>query len=146
MDYTKIYSADITELLDDEDQVLAIVPYRIAHGAERVERDQDPGQDAGQASGQDRDQDGNQDVAEPRSRPHPPGQRRHVQQPGPGSRERHPESPSPLDRLLDIDWPWNKIDWDDKLGGTSVAGRPGSLSLRRPDGPPPGVSQFGVVT
>ena len=146
MDYTKIYSADITELLDDEDQVLAIVPYRIAHGAERVERDQDPGQDAGQASGQDRDQDGNQDVAEPRSGPQPPGERRHVQQPGPGSRERHPESPSPLDRLLDIDWPWNKIDWDDKLGGTSVAGRPGSLAVRLADGTRHGVSQFGVVT
>ena len=127
MDYTKIYHADITQLLGADDQVLAVVPYRLAHGAERLERDSE--------------------VIERRLRPLPRGLRRRAQELG--SRERPADgaaSRSLLDRILDVDWPWNKIDWDDKLAGTSVAGRPGSLAVRLADGTRHGVRQFGVVT
>lgn len=127
MDYTKIYHADITQLLGPDDQVVAVVPYRLAHGAERVERDPE--------------------VIERRLRPLPRGLRRRVQELG--SRERPADGTanrSPLDRILDIDWPWNGIDWDEKFAGTSVAGRPGSLAVRLADGTRHGVRQFGVVT
>jgi hypothetical protein len=127
MDYTKIYQADIAKLLGPDDQVLAVVPYRLAHGAERVERDQE--------------------VIERRLQPLPRGLRRRAQ--GLESRERRADGAanrSLLDRILDIDWPWNKIDWDEKFAGTSVAGRPGTLAVRLADGTRHGVGQFGVVT
>jgi hypothetical protein len=127
MDYTKIYQDDVAKLLGPDDQVLAVVPYRLAHGAERVERDPE--------------------VVERRLRPLPRGLRRRAQEVG--SRERPAEGTahrSLLDRLLDFDWPWNRIDWDEKFAGTSVAGRPGSLAVRLADGTRHGVGQFGVVT
>ncbi|HEU5156902.1 MAG TPA: hypothetical protein VFU43_07885 [Streptosporangiaceae bacterium] len=127
MDYTKIYQADIAALIGPDDQVFAVVPYRLAHGAERVERDAD--------------------VIERRLRPLPRGLRRRAQDLG--SRERRADGAgnrSLLDRILDIDWPWNKIDWDEKFAGTSVAGRPGSLAVRLADGTRHGVALFGVVT
>jgi hypothetical protein len=127
MDYTKIYQADIAKLLGPDDQVLAVVPYRLGHGAERVERDQE--------------------VIERRLRPLPRGLRRRAQDRG--SRDRRgggSANRSLLDRFLDIDWPWNKVDWDEKFAGTSVAGQPGSLAVRLADGTRHGVSQFGVVT
>jgi hypothetical protein len=127
MDYTKIYSADIAQLLGPEDQVVAVVPYRLAHGAERVERDAE--------------------VIERRLRPLPRGLRRRAQELG--TRERPADGTanrSLLDRILDIDWPWNGIDWDEKFAGTSVAGLPGSLAVRLADGTRHGVRQFGVVT
>jgi hypothetical protein len=124
MDYTKIYYADITKLLGPADQVLTVVPYRLAHGAERVER--------------------TSEVIERRLRPLPRGLRRRAQE----LQSREPESGnrSLLDRILEIDWPWNRIDWDEKLGGTSVSGRPDSLAVRLADGTRHGVAQFGVVT
>lgn len=127
MDYTKIYQADITQLLGPDDQILTVVPYRLAHGAERVERDAE--------------------VIERRLRPLPRGVRRRAQELG--ARDRRGDGTaqrSLLDRILDIDWPWNKIDWDEKFAGTSVAGRPGSLAVRLADGTRHGVGQFGVVT
>jgi hypothetical protein len=127
MDYTKIYQADIDQLLGPDDQVLAVVPYRLAHGAERVERDPE--------------------VVERRLRPLPRGLRRRAQELG--SRERSADGAANrplLDRIFDIDWPWNRIDWDEKFAGTSVAGRPGSLAVRLADGTRHGVRQFGVVT
>jgi hypothetical protein len=124
MDYTKIYQADIATLLGPDDQVLAVVPYRPAPGAERVER--------------------TPDVVERRLRPLPRGVRRRAQEAH--AEERRPDGRSLLDRLLDIDWPWNRLDWDEKLGGTSVAGAPGSLAVRLADSTRNGVAQYGVVT
>jgi hypothetical protein len=127
MDYTKIYQADIAKLLGPGDQVIAVVPYRLAHGAERVERDQE--------------------VIERRLRPLPRGLRRRAQDRG--SRQRRADGTakrSLLDRILDINLPWNRVDWDEKFAGTSVAGRSGSLAVRLADGTRHGVSQFGVVT
>ena len=127
MDYTKIYQADIAKLLGPDDQVFAVVPYRLGHGAERVARDQE--------------------VMERRLRPLPRGLRRRVKERA--SRERPAEGTanrSLLDRILDIDWPWNRVDWDERFAGTSVAGRPGSLAVRLADGTRHGIGQFGVVT
>jgi hypothetical protein len=124
MDYTKIYQADIAKLLGPEDPVLSVVPYRLAHGAERVER--------------------TPEVIERRLRPLPRGLRRRAQELQ--SRDRQSDSRSLLDRILDIDWPWNRLDWDEKLGGTSVAGQPGSLAIRLADGTRHGVALYGVVT
>jgi hypothetical protein len=126
MDYTKIYQADIAKLLDPEDQVLRVVPYRLARGAERVQRECTP------------------DVTGGRLSPSPPGPCPQTQESP--SRERHSDNRSLLDRILDIDWPWNRIDWDEKFGGTSVAGRAGSLAVRIADGTRHGARQFGVVT
>jgi hypothetical protein len=126
MDYTKIYRTDIAELLGQEDQVFAVVPYRLAAGAERVERDPE--------------------VIERRLRPLPKALRRRAQAAATRERRAGGSSRSLFDRILDIDWPWNKVDWDEKLAGTSVAGRPGSLAVRLADGTRHGVSQFGVVT
>jgi hypothetical protein len=124
MDYTKIYHADITKLLGPDEQMLAVVPIRLAHGAEHVER--------------------SPEVVERRLRPLPRGLRRRAQDLQ--SRGRRAENRSLLDRILDIDWPWNRIDWDDKLGGTSVVGPPGSLAVRLADAARHQVSQYGVVT
>jgi hypothetical protein len=101
VDYTRIYRADVSELIGSADEVLAIVPYRSAYGTERFE-------------------------TEPR--------------------ERRSGSRSPLNRLLDIDWPWNRIDWDKVIGGVSVSGSPGSSAIRLADATSNDAGQFGVVT
>lgn len=106
MDYTRIFHADITELLGPDEPVLTVVPYRLAPGVERVERDVE-------AAATERRSTGDRSL---------------------------------LDRILDIDWPWNRIDWDEKLAGVTVTGRPGSLAVRLAEGTRHGVSQFGVVT
>jgi hypothetical protein len=124
MDYTKLYQADIATLLGPEDQVLAVVPYRPAPGAERVEA--------------------TPEVIERRLGSRPSGPRRRAQETQDG--ERRSDGRSLLDRILDIDWPWNRLDWDEKLGGTSVAGAPGSLAVRLADSTRNGVAQYGVVT
>ncbi|HEX6470251.1 MAG TPA: hypothetical protein VF069_14230 [Streptosporangiaceae bacterium] len=124
MDYTKIYQADIATLLGKEDEVLAVVPYRSAPGAERVE-----------ATPQ---------VVERRPGPQPRAPRRRGQEVH--AEEGRSDGRSLLDRILDIDWPWNRLEWDEKLGGTSVAGAPGSLAVRLADSTRNGVAQYGVVT
>jgi hypothetical protein len=101
VDYTRIYGADVSELIGSADEVLAIVPYRPAYGAERLEME---------------------------------------------PRESRSGGRSPLDRLLDISWPWNRIDWDKVIGGVSVAGSPGSPAVRLANATENGVGQFGVVT
>jgi hypothetical protein len=124
MDYTKIYQGDIAALMGPDDPVLAVVPYRLAPGAERVAR--------------------TPEVVERRLRPLPRGVRRRAQELQ--ARGQRTGSPSLLDRILDIDWPWNRLDLDEKLGGMSVAGAPGSVAVRLADGTRHGVSQYGVVT
>lgn len=124
MDYTKIYRTDVTALLEPGDQAFAIVPYRLAHGAERVER--------------------TPEVVERRLRPLPRRLRRRVSglqagEPPPGDR-------SMLDRVIDYDLPWNQIDWDKTISGTSVAGGPGSWAVRLADATRQGSQLFGVVT
>jgi hypothetical protein len=125
MDYTKIYRADVAALLGPGDEVLAIVPYRLAPGAERIER--------------------TPQVIERRLEPLPRRLRRRAQDAH--DRTRRPgDGRSPLDRILAIDWPWNRIDWDARLGGTSVAGGPGSHAVRIADATRDRAGHFGVVT
>jgi hypothetical protein len=100
VDYTRIYRADVSELIGSADEVLAIVPCRSAFGTERLETE----------------------PREPRS----------------GNR-------STLGHLLDIDWPWNRIDWDKVIGGVSVSGSPGSWAIRLAHATANDSGQFAVV-
>jgi hypothetical protein len=133
MDYTKIYRTDVAALLGSGgsgsggsgDEVLAIVPYRLAPGAERVER--------------------TPQVIERRLEPLPRRLRRRAQDVH-GRARRSGGDRSPLDRILAIDWPWNRIDWDARLAGTSVAGGTGSHAVRIADATRDGAGHFAVAT
>jgi hypothetical protein len=125
MNYTKIYRTDVAALLDPGDEVLAIVPYRLAPGAERIER--------------------TPEVIERRLEPLPRRLRRRAQD-AHGRMRRPGGGRSPLDGILAIDWPWNRIDWDAKLAGTSVTGIPGSHAVQIADATRDGTGHFGVVT
>jgi hypothetical protein len=123
MNYTKIYRTDIARLLDPGDQVLVIVPYRLAHGAAAIEW---TSEEAGHGSRYipRRLRDRVADTQEPGGR-------------------------SLLDRILGIfspNWSWNNIDWDKVIGGTSVTGRSDSPAGRLYTATREGVSLFGVVT
>jgi hypothetical protein len=125
MNYTRIYRTDVARLLDPDEQVLAVVPCRLAYGAERLEH--------------------TAEVLERRLRPLPGPLRRRAQavltRAG-GSGDR-----SALDRVIDfLDWPWNRIDWDEKLWGVALAGRSGSHAVRLADAIRDGASPFGVVS
>jgi hypothetical protein len=123
MDYTRIYQADLVRLLDPQERVMAVVPCRLAYGAERLER--------------------RAEVPERRLGLVPEVLRRRVEQ----VQRRRSGGRSLLDRIIDLlDWPWNGIDWDEVLGGVVVAGRPGSHAVRLAGAARDGVGLFGVVT
>jgi hypothetical protein len=119
MDYTKIYRTDIATLLGPADQVLVIVPYQLAHGAERIE--------------------GPPEALESRLNPLARRLHRRAREPRPGGR-------SLLDRILDIDWPWNRVDMDEKLAGVAVVGSTGSHAVRIADATRRAGGLFTVVT
>jgi hypothetical protein len=119
MDYTKIYRADVATLLGPADQVLVIVPYQLAEGAERIE--------------------GPPEELESRLNPLARRLHRRAREPRTGGR-------SPLDRILDVDWPWNRVDTDEMLAGVAVSGSTGSHAVRIADATRRAVGLFAVVT
>jgi hypothetical protein len=124
MDYTKIYQADMAKLLGPGEGVLAVVPYRLAFGAEPPPR--------------------TPEEAEQRLSSLPRGVRRRVADRS--TRERPPGRRTLLHRILDFDLPWNRIDTDEVIGGATVAGAPGSIGVRIAAATRDLVGQFGVVT
>lgn len=122
IDYTKAYHTDVAGLLGPGDQLLAIVPYRLAHGAEKLER--------------------TPEVVERRLRPLP----RRLRHRAGDLHAREHRDRSLLWRIIDPDWRWNRIDWDQVIGGTSVAGRFDSLAVGLYNATKQGVGQYGVVT
>jgi hypothetical protein len=110
MDYTKIYRTDVAALLGPGEQVLAIVPYQHAPGAEQVQ--------------------GPPEELERRLPPLARKAHRRVRERN--ARERRSARSSWPFRLLflDFDWPWNRTDVDEKLSGIAVAGTVGSHAVR----------------
>jgi hypothetical protein len=124
VDYTKIYRADMATLLGPDENVFAVVPYRLAFGAEPPPA--------------------TPEEAERRLGSLPRGLRRRVADLG--THERPPGNRTLLHRVLDFDWPWDRVDVDEKIGGTAVGGAPGSIGVRFADATRDRVGQFAVVT
>ncbi len=124
MDYTKIYRADLAKLFGPGEDVFAVVPYRLAIGAEPPPR--------------------TSEEVERGLRPLPRGLRRRVADLS--TRERQRGNRTLLHRILDFDWPWNRVDVDEKISGTAVTGAAGSVGVRIADATRDRIRQFGVVT
>jgi len=124
MDYTNIYNGDVARLLGANDRVLAMVPCRLAHGAENVAR--------------------TARVIERRLSPLPGVVRR-------GAVDRHKHraprrARSVLERIIDQDWPWSRVDVDEKISGTSLAGFSDSRAVQFADATRARTNLFALVT
>jgi hypothetical protein len=125
IDYTKNYQAKIAGFLEPGDQVIVIVPYQLAHGAEKIAW-----------------------TPEERERKlwYLP---RRARQEMAGTRPPRGRDRSLLDRVLDMlspSWPWDDFDMEKAIWGATVAGRSDSPAGRLYIATKRGAEQFGVVT
>jgi hypothetical protein len=126
IDYTKNYQAKIAGLLDPADQVIAIVPYHLAHGAEKIAW--------------------TPEELERKFWYLPRRARKELA----GTQPRRDRDRSLLDRVLDAlspSWPWDDFDLEKAIWGATVTGRSDSPAGRLYSATEKGSAErFGVVT